>query len=546
MKKTLLLLAITLGFMSTMFAQSKDNVARECVLFEVFTGVNCPYCPAAANGIAQMLDEGLAIAPVAYHTTAFSTPLYYTNETNARASYYGINSYPTLKADGITGVSGGGNASQSMYSSYRNYYNQRINVTSPFTIDLSYECVEGNTCRVNCNVNQVGECSGNDVRVFIALTQCNIDVNWQGMTGLHHVCRDMIPSQTGTSFTGPTMNISETFEMNWPKEDCYLTAWVQNYSGGTKEVYQAVRMSMAMDLDYDLVLKGIDNVVTENCSGMQHPRLTVNNFGHETINSFNIRAFDGAESYTQTWNGTLPQGENVEVVMDDFVAATSGTLQFFVEMPNGHADEFMADNVKSVTMGEVTTVDGALLLQLKTGPRPENTVFEVKNMETEEVLYRFTYEQANHVYKENLVLPHATCYRLTIYDAAGEGMGGGFFQVKDSNNTVVFKGGNAAGKFTYELATELYCDGFVAVEENVPSTGSTTYSVGPNPTTGIVNLNLGKGLWQVQVYDITGRKVMEQQCESQTSLDLSRQKNGLYLLKAQNGIEEFNTKIIVR
>jgi hypothetical protein len=125
-------------------------------------------------------------------------------------------------------------------------------------------------------------------------------------------------------------------------------------------------------------------------------------------------------------------------------------------------------------------------------------------------------------------------------------MGGGFFQVKDSNNTVVFKGGNAAGKFTYELATELYCDGFVAVEENVPSTGSTTYSVGPNPTTGIVNLNLGKGLWQVQVYDITGRKVMEQQCESQTSLDLSRQKNGLYLLKAQNGIEEFNTKIIVR
>lgn len=143
MKKTLLFLAVALGLLPTALAQTKDNVARECVLFELFTGVRCPYCPAAANGVAQMLEEGLAIAPVAYHTTAFSTEPYITNETNARANYYAISSYPTLKADGITGMSGGGNASQSTYSNYRNYYNQRINVPSPFTIDLSYEPVDG-------------------------------------------------------------------------------------------------------------------------------------------------------------------------------------------------------------------------------------------------------------------------------------------------------------------------------------------------------------------------------------------------------------------
>ena len=542
MKRSLLILAMVLVILPSAFAQSKDNVARECVLFEVFTGVRCPYCPAAANGIAQMMEEGLAIAPVAYHTPAFSTDLYYTNETNARASYYGVSSYPTLKADGITGMSGGGGASENMYSYYRNYYNQRVNVTSPFTIDLSYECVEGNTCRVNCTVDQVGECNGNDVRVFIALTQCNINVNWQGMQGLHHVCRDMIPTQTGTPFSGPTMNISETFEMNWPKEDCYLTAWVQNYSGGTKEVYQAVRMSTALDLDYDLALKGIDNVVVKNCSGMQHPRLQVKNFGHETVNSFEVRVFDGMRSHSQTWNGTLLQGDTVDMVMDDFLTETTGTLQFFVEMPNGHADEFMADNVASVAIGEPATVDGALLLQLKTGSHPENTSFEIKNMDTEEVLYYFTYEQANHVYRENVVLPHEACYRLTVYDAAGEGMGGGFFQVKDSNGTVVFNGGNSSGRFTYELATELRCDGYVVVEED----GSGTVCVSPNPTTGIVNLNLGKGQWHIQVFDITGRKVLEQHSESQATFDISGQPKGLYFLKAQNGFEEVNTKIVLR
>ena len=545
MKRTLLFLAVGLGMLSTAFAQSKDNVARECVLFEVFTGVHCPYCPAAANGIAQMMDEGLAIAPVAYHTTAFSTDLYYTNETNARASYYGINSYPTLKADGVTGMSGGGSASENMYSYYRNYYNQRISVPSPFTIDLNYECVEGNVCRVNCTVNQVGECNGTDVRVFITLTQCNIDVNWQGMQGLHHVCRDMIPSQTGTSFTGPTMTISENFEMNWPKEDCYLTAWVQNYSGGTKEVYQAVRMSTALDLDYDLVLKGIENVVTENCSGMQHPRLTVTNYGHETVNTFNVRVFDGIENHTQTWNGTLPKDETVEMLMEDFVAGTTGTIQFFVEMPNGHADEFMADNVASVVMGEVITVNGALTLQLKTGAHPENTSFEVKNMNTGEVEHSYTFDQANHVYREDIVLSHEACYRLSIRDAAGEGMGNGFFQVKDSNNTVIFKGGNSGGKFTYELATELHCDGYVAVEENGHSTDTRTFRVYPNPTTDIVNLNFGKGQWTVLVYDIKGRKVMEQQCEARTTIDFSQQQKGLYFLRAQNGTEEVNTKILV-
>ena len=546
MKRVTLLVAVVIGMFSTAFAQSKDNVARECVLFEVFTGVRCPYCPAAANGIAQMMEEGLAIAPVAYHTPSFSTDLYYTNETNARASYYGVSSYPTLKADGIYTKSGGGSASENMYSYYRNYYNQRINVASPFTIDMSYECVEGTTCRVNCTVTQVGDCNGNDVRVFIALTQCNINESWQGMEGLHHVCRDMIPTQTGTLFTGPTMTINQTFEMNWPKEDCYLTAWVQNYSGGNKEVYQAVRLPMALDLDYDLVMKGVDNVVVNNCSGVQHPYLTVVNYGHETINTFDVRVVDGAEGHVQTWNGTLPEGDTVVIMMDDFLAETDGTLRFFVEKPNGHDDGFMADNVVSVGMEEVATVDGSLKLQLKTGTHPENTTFEIKNMDSGEVEYNFEFGQAGHVYTEDIVLSHGACYRLTVRDAAGEGMGTGFFQVKDSNGTVVFKGGRTGGKFTYELATELYCDGSVALEENSSSTVLEALRVYPNPTNGILNLNLGKGQWQVQLFDITGRKVLECQSEGQSNLDLSQQNKGLYLLKAQNGSEEFNAKIVLR
>ena len=541
MKKSLLLF-LAFGILPmSLFAQTKDNVARECVLFEIFTGVRCPYCPAAANGIAQMMEEGLSIAPVGYHTTAFSIEEYYTNETNARANYYSITSYPTLKVDGVTGMSGGGNASENMYSYYKNYYNQRINVASPFTIDLSYEPVDGSTCRVNCIVNQVGECNGSDVRVFIALTQCNINVGWQGMQGLHHVCRDMIPTQAGTPFTGSSMTISETFEMHWPKEDCYLTAWVQNYSGGAKEVYQAVRMSMALDLNYDLALKSVENVVTQNCSGIQQPQLTVKNFGSQTITSFDLRAFDGQEDHSQSWHGTLTQGQSVTVSMDEFVAAPCESLLFYAVMPNGEADQFMCDNFVSVGFEDVPEINGYLKMQLKTGANPQNVTVEIVEIESGEVANSFAFDQANHVYTEEIVLMDAGCYRIRVRDAAGEGMGSGFFQFKDSNNQVVMTGGGSVGYFTYELASEVQCDGTLSVneaEEALPM-------VYPNPSHGLVNLNLGTGQWHVSVYDITGRKVYEHECDARSIIDLSRCPMGMYFLKASDGSHEVNEKMIV-
>jgi hypothetical protein len=540
--KKLFLSVVVMFFMSTVFAQTKDNVARECVLFEIFTGVRCPYCPAAANGIAQMMEEGLAIAPVAYHTTAFSTEEYYTNETNARANYYSISSYPTLKADGVKGMSGGGNANENMYSYYMNYYNQRINVPSPFTIDLSYEPVDGTSCRVNCTVTQVGDCNGSDVRVFIALTQSNIDVGWQGMQGLHHVCRDMIPTQTGTLFTGPTMTISETFEMHWPKEDCYLTAWVQNYSGGTKEVYQAVRMSMALDLDYDIALKSVENVVTQNCSGIQQPKMTVKNLGNQTITFFDLCAFDGHEDHRQSWHGSLPKGASVTVTMDEFVAAPCDALHFYAVMPNGEGDQYLPDNFIHVALEDVPEIDGYLKMQLKTGSHPQNIRVQIIETESGEEVNSYTFDQANHVYSEDITLLNAGCYRIRVRDIAGEGMGSGYFQFKDANNNVVFKGGGQVEPFAYELSSELSCDGTLSVEE----TEKELPLVYPNPSEGLFYLNLGKGNWQVQVYDITGRKVLESQNEGMGSVDLSGRRSGMYFLKATNGTQEINTKIVIR
>lgn len=240
MKKTLLLIAAAFITASTSFAQIK-NVARECVLFELLTGVYCSACPAADQAIEYMLNQGLAIAPVAYQDPYFSEPSLYTSEVSARINYYMNQVCPDLFVDGLTEVEG-------CYGNtyYIPYYNNRIGVGSPFTIAMNLEQVEGNRYMVNCTVEQVGDCSGTDVRVFIVLTQDHHPYNWFGGNELNHLVRDMIPTNLGTHFTGSSMTFSEEFDIIYPLENCHLVAWVQNYVN-PREVYQAVMMDCVVD-----------------------------------------------------------------------------------------------------------------------------------------------------------------------------------------------------------------------------------------------------------------------------------------------------------
>ena len=236
MKKNLFFFLAVMLVMPTMMAQTK-NVTRECVLFELMTGVHCGNCPAADEAIEQMVNEGLHIAPVCYQAPTYSVPELTCDEVAARVAYYSAMGYPTLYVDGSTSLPGGSAGMNYMY--YLPYYQSQIAKTSPFTIEMTLDAIGNDLYRVNCHVEQVGDCSGNDVRVFIVLTQSHIPFSWGGGEYVNWNVRDMIPTEQGTLFAGPTMDFSEEFEIIYPLEDCQLVAWVQDYTGN-KEVYQAV------------------------------------------------------------------------------------------------------------------------------------------------------------------------------------------------------------------------------------------------------------------------------------------------------------------
>lgn len=525
MKKILLSIA---AFM-LLGSLSAQNVARECVLFEVFTGVNCQYCPAAANGILDMLNAGYSIAPVAVHTNAFSTPDLYTNETNARANFYSVSGYPTTKVDGILGMSGGGSASQSLFSNYLNYYNQRINVTSPFTIDLSYSYLEGSICQVTAVVNKVGDCSAANLKVMIALTESHIQKNWQGMSELNAVTRDFLPTQNGTAFTGESLTVTETFDMaGFPKENMHLVAWVQSFT--TKEVFQAVRISMEPEnVSYDVALRKIGSVITKNCSGKTEPTLTIKTFGTETVTSMEIEVKDENNNIINTynWTGNLPQGETAEVIMPEFDIQGANTLNFNVKKINNHDDAYPFDNYLSIGIESAESHPGDLYFQVKSASDPDRFYMQLKNMETNEIAGEWHFDQGGHAYKFYVEIPSNGCYQISVISPTGEGCGNGLGVIKDANNITFMQFGSSMNVFTNKYTVEFTCEN-AGIEEN----SSSYLTVFPNPASNQINIE-GEDICEVMIYNALGQ-IVYAKSGNVDSVDTSAFEEGLYVVNVKN------------
>ncbi len=101
----------------------------------------------------------------------------------------------------------------------------------------------------------------------------------------------------------------------------------------------------------------------------------------------------------------------------------------------------------------------------------------------------------------------------------------------------------------------VYSDGCDAASETLVGEGipdgvneleSGSTLVYPNPSNGTFNLNLGAGQWNVEVYDITGRKVYENRVDGRSVIDLGECPKGMYFLKATGESRGVTAKIMVQ
>jgi thiol-disulfide isomerase/thioredoxin len=211
---------------------------RRVVLAEQFTATWCGYCPGAAMGLDQLKDENPdTFAVIAYHSTDefYDSAIY-----NARRSYYGVSGIPDVFFDGVERVSGG-NATQSMYPSYKPLYDRRAAILAPLEITVSGQ--GSGSVRV-----ELRNVSGRrvDGTFHFLIVEDDIPYDWQNQHVLRFVCRQMLPGPAGETVgleAGATTSLTRAFAIaaGWNRANCRIVAFVQ---GSNKEILQGVESGL--------------------------------------------------------------------------------------------------------------------------------------------------------------------------------------------------------------------------------------------------------------------------------------------------------------
>ncbi|MBU0517601.1 hypothetical protein KJ564_01530, partial [bacterium] len=163
-------------------------------------------------------------------------PFYLANTTdnNARRTYYGVNSTPTMKCDGLAASASG------IYSNIV----ARMPIASPLWMDLIMT-VNGNTLNVTMKAvsnTSIGG-SSNVIHCVLLDRYSYLPSSPNGMPNHYHAMLDMAPSATGQVFQAPTVGdtvtytASFTLNPSWELTNLDVATFVQY--NPTKEILQA-------------------------------------------------------------------------------------------------------------------------------------------------------------------------------------------------------------------------------------------------------------------------------------------------------------------
>ncbi|MGC9362611.1 MAG: Omp28-related outer membrane protein, partial [Candidatus Syntrophosphaera sp.] len=236
MKRTIILIMLLLGMLAAINA-----VPRNLVVVEVATGTWCGYCPGAAMGCHDLLDNGHAVAIVKNHGSDSFANVY----SNARNSFYGVTGYPTAYFDGLNPVVGG-SSTNSMYSSYLPRVNTRLAIPSHYNIS-ALGSQDGDEYSVMVTVTKPEADTNTNVKLHAVLTESDIPFTWFNQTTVENVNRLMVPDQNGTAIsldTGGSTSVNLTFTPNasWNLANCEMVFFLQNMT--SKEILQGVKYDL--------------------------------------------------------------------------------------------------------------------------------------------------------------------------------------------------------------------------------------------------------------------------------------------------------------
>ncbi len=256
------------------------GVDRDLVLYEIGTGTWCTYCPGAAMGADDMISNGHNAAIIEYH----DGDNYENDYSAARITYYDITAFPTTKIDGIE-TQRGGSHTESLYPKFLNFYNDRINRKSLYSINMTVTHVDGDNYHVDIDVTEEYQYFTGNVKLRVALTESHIPESWQGMSEVNFFCFDMLPDADGTilDFSGSqtqSLGFDFTVGSSHTIENCEIVAFVQDED--SKEVVNTVK--------FNLGSTSVNKISSQTISVFPNPASSYVKF--EGNDNFTLSVFD--------------------------------------------------------------------------------------------------------------------------------------------------------------------------------------------------------------------------------------------------------------
>jgi hypothetical protein len=334
---------ILLGMIAMLIMAPQTLLASQrVILLETFTNVSCAPC-ATANPVTHTVVEeqsALKVLNLQYHVSwpSSTDPFYLidTADNGGRRSYYGVNSVPDLKTDGIDAPSPG-NA-----DAMRALLNKRLATDSPLDISIATNLV-GNQLTVTADITAVNDVPASGLVTRIAFVEPFVNTGSppgnNGESRFYCTMRDMLPSHSGTALSitnGQTVQVQETGTVNASWNDVYVIVWVQNEAD--KSVLQAAS-SLANTTDYSYFFGAVRPVEIAGDGDLVVQESVMSNLGIQTDSysvdiiqdipaDWSAAVCEGVACYPSwTTNITvgLAAGEQTHLSVDFNVGATVGT-----------------------------------------------------------------------------------------------------------------------------------------------------------------------------------------------------------------------------
>lgn len=536
MKKLISTIFVLLIVISSVFSQ---QIQRDKVLVEIGTGTWCQYCPGAAMGADDLVANGHDVVIIENHNGDD-----YTNAaSNARNSYYSISGYPTALFDGGSPYPGGSNTT-SLYPQYLSKYNQKITVPTSFSIDVQGTSSGYVGFDVNVTVEMVDPYVGSDIRLQCAITESDIQENWQGQSHLNFVQRTMLPTYNGTPLdfsAGNTIVQTYSFviEPDWVAENCEFVVFIQEH--GTKEVLNATKVNL-MDFlnvnDYDASITQVSNIPEKSCSGSFAPNFILRNNGNEDLTSLTIKyQVNNGSLATYDWTGNLPslEKETVELPLIDFTPAVENNLKIYSEDPSGNPDEYPSNDTISEMIPEADVVPSLVNLFLRCDNNPEEVTWKLFDSDGGVVYEGGPYSTSGQTITEEFELDDLSCYQFFVYDAGGDGMNSpGFFSLYYGSSISILQGMNDYGA---DLGTDFSTDNNTGIDDVINNAEVEVY---PNPFSHFTNIAFVTNEVSnvtVNMYNVVGELVYQSDKGVLSSgkqlvkIDGENLENGIYIIK---------------